>query len=242
MKCLACKLIVFLLAVTAVAQDSLKTVLWKPQLFLLRHSAADSLGIRLEHPEQPLTIPPTFLNWKNIVPSNPLLLDTRESSYYTPSVVQRELAHIMNRPTSNEVWPVGLVAMLAARLALQRLQIIKKTEIEAVDYLIPRRYWPILKALFRKSPQTVFQLYALKSINQDRTLSMLKNDLQFLIEQKLVKPRYTPEKPVLYFSAQSRTQALRLIEQGLRDDRVPLSQKKQWLDLKNYLTGEADGS
>ncbi len=181
---------------------------------------------------------PGVIDLKEVMPKNRLFWDYRESSYYTPWYVQDKLARIMNRPTPNEVVPILPIAMIAAKLALQKMEILKKIEIKPEDYLIPRRYWPILKALWQKAPQSAFDLYRIKEIQKERTLDVLRNDLQYLIDHKLVKPKKIPNAPTVYFPAQSRGKAIELLDSAIRNDRYSLMQKKQWMDLKQYILGE----
>ncbi len=223
-------------------QDSTRARLFgiKPpalKYFPLRLSG-DSLNIQLLHPKPTTKLPQQFYDLKEVMPSNKFLWDYRESSYYTPYWVKNKIAQIMNRPTPNEVWPVWPVALIAAKLALQQLEIRKKIEIKPQDYLIERKYWPILKALLERSPQSAEELYQIDAIKKGRTLEILKQDLQFLVDQKLLKSRTWPGEPTVYFAAQSRGHAILLLENALQDDRFTIQQKKQFLDLKNYIVGD----
>ena len=181
-----------------------------------------------------------FYDLNRVMPSNRFLWDYRESSYYTPVWVQDKLARIMNRPTPGEVFPLFPLALIAAKLAWQQMEIGQKIAIKPEDYLIESKYWPILKALWEKSPQSAEQLYERKEINKDRTLQVLKQDLQFLVDQKLLRHRKIPGQDTQYFAAQSRGKAILLLEKALRSDRFTMQQKKKFLDFKNYLTGKDD--
>jgi hypothetical protein len=204
--------------------------------FVLTHDTLRlKYSIREKHGYNTL---PGVINLQEVMPKNRLFWDYRENSYYTPWYVQDKLARIMNRPTPGEVLPIWPVAMIAAKLALQRMEILKKVEIKPEDYLIPRSYWPILKALWQKAPQSAFDLYRIKEIQKERTLEVLKNDLQYLVDHKLIKPKQIPNAPTVYFPAQSRGKAIELLDSAIRNDRYSLKQKKQWMDLKQYILSE----
>ena len=226
----------------AIAQDSTKVRLFgiKPHLLQITpfYLAGDSFRIQLKQKKGFLKLPEHLYDIKKVMPKNQLLWDNRESSYYTPPWVRYKMAQIMNRPTPNEVLPIFPIAFIAARMALQHFEILKKITIKPEDYLIPPKYWPILKALWDKHPQTAEQLYEITEINQHRTLKILRQDLQFLVEQKLIKQRKIPNQSPEYLPAQSRGKALLLIDEALRSKRFNMQQKKKFLDLKNYLTDQ----
>lgn len=199
----------------------------------------DSLHLQFNFQQRYLhKIPPDIIDLNEVMPQNRLFLDYRQSSYYTPWYVKEELAKIMDRPTPNEVWPIYTVALIAAKLALKKMEILKKISIKPQDYLIPRKYWPILKALWTKAPQTVTELYRIREIQQGRTLEILKKDLQFLVDRKLVKPKTVPKAPTEYFPAQTRGQAIELLDKALQNDRYSLMNKKRWQELRHYIVGD----
>ncbi|MHB2155723.1 hypothetical protein ACX8XN_15185 [Calditrichota bacterium GD2] len=220
------------------AQDSLRTKLFgiKPHLLQIAplRLAGDSLNIQMKY--RSFSLPRQYYDLKRVMPANRFLWDYRESSYYTPLWVQDKLARIMNRPSPGEVMPIFPIALIAARLAMQQMEINKKIAIKAQDYLVDRKYWPILKALWEKAPQSAEQLYRLEAVKKGRTLEILKQDLQFLVEQKLLKWRALAGEPTQYFPAQSRGKAILLLEQALQNDRFTLQQKQHFLKLKNYIT------
>ncbi len=231
---------VLLMAMQAYAQDSLKVpaVGIKPNFLQLAPLSlrGDSLHLQMNYlRRQNLHIPPNVIDLHEYMPQNHLFWDYRESSYYTPWYVKDKIARIMNRPTSNEVFPILPVALIAAKLALQRFVIDKMIKIQPEDYLLPKKYWPILKAIWKKHPQSAFDLYRIKEIRQGRTLETLKNDLEYLVDRKLLKPKKIPNHPTVYYPGQSRGKAIELLDNALQDSRYSLQQKKQWIDFKNYL-------
>ncbi|NOX88254.1 MAG: hypothetical protein GXO77_04445 [Calditrichaeota bacterium] len=239
-------LFVFVSVKSLPAQDSSKTKILGIKPNYLQFSPlflkGDSLHLQLKYPKPRLKIPQQYYDLNNVIPKNPLLMDYRGSSYYTPSLVKRKMSLIMNRPTPGEVFPILPIALIAAKLALQQIEIKKKIEIKPQDYFIPRKYWAILKALWKKSPQTAIELYQIPEIRKERTVEILKQDLEFLADHKLVKPRKSPNEPVLYFVAQSRGKAIELLNRALQNDLYSLKQKKRWLDLRDYILNDDESA
>ncbi len=230
----------FFIASQLQAQDSTKTV----HLGINPHSlqwtsfrlSADTLRLQMNFlKKEHMRLAPNIIDLHEYMPPNRLFWDYRESSYYTPWYVKEKIARIMDRPMPGELLPVFPIALIAAKLALQRLKIDKLIAIKPEDYLLPKKYWPILKAIWKKHPRSAFQLYQIKEIQRGRTLETLKNDLRFLVDRKLLKPKTFPEQPTVYYPGQSRGKAILLIEKALQDSRYSLKQKKQWIDFRNYL-------
>lgn len=236
-------LIFFFLIGFSSAQDSTRVKIFgiKPNFLQLSplKLTGDSLHLQFDQQRYP-KLSSQFYNLNRVMPPNKFLWDYRESSYYTPLWVKNKMARIMNRPAPGEVWPILPVALIAARLALQQIEINKKIVIKPQDYLVAKKYWPILKALWEKSPQTAAQLYRRIDIKNSRTLTNLEQDLQYLVDQKLLKSRTLPGQETEYFASQSRGQAILLLKKALQDDHFSMQQKKKFLDLKNYITREAD--
>lgn len=233
-------ILLFLTMTFVHAQDSTKTPLlgikpsWlQPTPWVLQ---GDSLRLQMSYlKKKNLQIPPNVIDLHEYMPRNRLFWDYRESSYYTPWYVKEKIARIMDRPMPGEVFPIFPLALIAAKIALNRLVIDKMIAIKPEDYLLPKKYWPILRAIWKKHPQTAFDLYQIKEIQQGRTLQTLKNDLDFLVDRRLLKPKKLDNQPTLYYPAQSRGKAIVLMDKALQDDRYTLMQKKQWIDFRNYL-------
>ncbi len=220
------------------AQDSTKAPLLgiKPNWLRLAPLTltGDSLRLQMNYLKHK-KLPSDIIDLHEYMPRNHLFWDYRESSYYTPWYVKEKIARIMDRPMPGEVFPIFPLALIAAKIALNRLVIDKMIRIKAEDYLLSKRYWPILRAIWKKHPQTAFELYKIKEIQKGRTLETLKNDLAFLVDRRLLKPKNLDDQPTLYFPAQSRGKAIELLDKALQDDRYTLLQKKQWIDFRNYL-------
>lgn len=198
---------------SVLAKDSTKA--YKESLEILPQFPAESDFYYLHYsvPEKKIN---RYYDPKAVLPKNPLFLDTRSGSYYVPRMVTNRIAQIMNRPSPDAFVPVFAVAALAAKLALEHIQIEQKIKINPQDYDLPAKLHPILRSLWAKSPQTAFQLYQQKQINNKRTLTQLQKQLDGLIEKKLIKVKSQQEAPNLYYAAQS-------IEQARASIRVYLS-------------------
>ncbi len=225
------------------AQDSTKVIHLgiKPNLLQLAplKLSGDSLRLQMNFlNKKNRRLAPNIIDLHEYMPPNRLFWDYRESSYYTPWYVKEKIARIMDRPMPGEVLPIFPLALIAAKVALQRLKIDKLIAIKPEDYLLAKKYWPILKAIWKKHPQSAFDLYQIKEIQRGRTLQTLKNDLQFLVDHKLLKPKAIPNHPTVYFPGQSRGKAILLLNKALQDDRYSLMQKKQWIDFRNYIIND----
>jgi predicted transcriptional regulator len=176
----------------------------------------DSLGINFE-----LVAPSAseeklpFYDPKNVMPANRLFLDYRGSSYYVPRQVNNQLAHIMNRPSPDAFVPVLAVAYLAAKLALQAVQIKKMVTVDTSAYLLNSKKFKILQLLWKQSPQTAAQLYRNREIQSNRTFTNLQTDLDRLLEAKLIKIKHQEKAPPLYFAAQKGTIVRKLLNEAL---------------------------
>lgn len=233
-------LTLLLLSLKVAAQDSTQTGLLgiKPNPLQLAPLLlkGNSLHLQMDYPgNKSLRIPHNVIDLHEYMPSNHLFWDYRESSYYTPWYVKEKIARIMDRPMPGEVFPILPIAFIAAKLALQRLEINKLIAIKPKDYLLPKKYWPILKAIWDKHPQSAYDLYQKKEIQHDRTMEMLKNDLFFLADRKLLKPKKIPGSSTVYYPGQPRGKAILMLQKALQDDRYSIMQKKQWIDFRNYL-------
>lgn len=198
--------------------DSLSKVFWLPQYQSLLNPLApefDEVGLHLEMIAPLPAKTPGYYDLKNVMPADPFLWDQRESSYYTPRIVEEKMAAVMNRPKPGEVVPVFAMAMIAAHLAYQQLDIQKKIIITAENYLIEERCWPILLALLEKSPQTSAEIYHSQPVFKNHTMSILEKDLQYLADQKIVKINRPEKAEALYFAAQSKAEIIRLLSERL---------------------------
>ena len=209
---------------TAVAGDSL---VLQPRHLILGAPASRSLGIELEAPSS-FNKKAVYFNPRAQLPQNSLLLDTRGSSYYVPRQVGDQLAHIMNRPSSNEVAPVFMAAALAVSIAMQYIDMGNELKLKADDYLIDTTYFPILKALYSQSSQTAFQLYENADIKRERTVVLLQKELSTLVDLNLVKVKTQEKAPPLYFAAQEKETVYQLLSEALKREELS-NEKKQKL-------------
>lgn len=207
------------------------TVFWKPA-YLPQIYVGDSsvVGFELQAPiSQRSRV--GYYDPRAVMPKNILFLDTRGSSYYVPYQVNHKLAQIMNRPTANEVVPLFAVAMLAASVAMQYVEIEHKIRILAEDYLIDEKYFPVLKVLWQKSPQTAEQIYKLKEIENKRTFSILEQELIALTDMKLIKVVLQEKAPSLYFAAQKKQTVKNLLTKGQAAGNFSKTQRQKFAQL-----------
>jgi len=207
------------------------TILWKPA-YLPQIYDMDSSIVAFE-----LQAPISHRNHVGyydpgaVMPKNILFLDTRGSSYYVPHQVNHKLAQIMNRPTANEVVPLFAVAMLAASVAMQYVDIEYKIRIQAKDYLIDEKYFSVLKVLWQKSPQTAEQLYKQNEIENKRTFSILEQDLTALTDMKLIKVVLQEKAPSLYFAAQKKQTVKILLSKSQAAENFSKTQRQKFAQL-----------
>jgi len=199
--------------------------LWYP-VYLPLPQDSGQIHIRLTSPHAQKMLPKINFFSGQFMTSDPFKLDYREGSYYVPAAVQNEIARGMNRPSPGSFMPVLTVAYLAARLAMHYISIQEKIRITALDYLNNERYLPILKLLWKKSPQTVYDLYKHRELQKTYTLRLLKKAMNDLINDKLVKirRRAAGEAP-LFYAAQTAPQALITLQNGLDD--IPLTEQQR---------------
>ncbi len=188
----------------------------------------DSLGINIE-----LVAPNAgkgkvpFYNPGSVMPSNPLFLDNRGSSYYVPRQVNDQLTHIMNRPSADAFLPVMAVAFLTARLAMHALEIKKMVQIDTTAYLLNTQTFQILQELWKKSPQTTAQLFRHPALHATRTFTTLQAGLDSLLSAKLIKIKQQEKAPPLYFAAQKGIVVRKMLTEALLRKKWNANQLKQ---------------
>lgn len=195
---------------------------WRSTNFLNQIRKYDSLNFSIEYkPKRPLS---SFYDPANVIPKSPLELDYRQSSYYTPRVVSDHLNHIMNRPRSDCMVSVPTLALLAASIALQYIDIEKKIEIKAVDYLVEEKYQDILLLLWTKSPQKAEDIYKSKGINDTRNFNALQDDFKKLINLKLVKIKEIEKGAPQYFAAEKKEEVIQLLNEAYLNENLSIDQ------------------
>ncbi|MGD9489292.1 MAG: hypothetical protein AB7W47_14840 [Calditrichaceae bacterium] len=174
----------------------------------------DSFYIKLEYETARGHSP--YYSPENIIPANPLFLDTRGSSYYTPRIVSDRMDQIMNRPRSDSFLPLPVAAVLAARLAAKYIDIGKKIEISARDYIIENEQRMILIALWKNPGCSAADLYTDSLLQYKGTLNTLETLIGGLQNKKLVKIRTVENESDRYYAAQSKQVVRDLIENGMQ--------------------------
>jgi hypothetical protein len=195
---------------------------WRSTNFLNQIRKYDSLNFSIEYkPKRPLS---SFYDPSNVIPKSPLELDYRQSSYYTPRIVSDHLNHIMNRPPPDCFVPVFPIAVLAAKIALQYIDIQKKIEIKAADYLVEEKYRDILLLLWTKSPKKAEDIYKSKEINDSRNFNALKDDLKKLINLKLLKIKEIEKGAPQYFAAEKKEEVIQLLNDAYLNENLSIDQ------------------
>lgn len=190
-------------------------------------------GIELHNPG--LRLPAQYWDPRNAIPKNSLELDYRYSSYYTPRDVSDKITHTMNRPPADSFVPIPSLALIAASIALKYMDIQKKIEINAVDYLLPEKMYPILTALWERSPQTLQELYESHQINKDRSMELLQKDIDALEDKKLVRSKKMQLAPTQYFAAQTLPEVITEIQQNISELSLENYKRQDLVDLLKKL-------
>jgi len=217
--------------------DSLKTFSWRPKILPeLNQFNPQNVSHTLQ-----LVVPKTnkslkYYDPKNVMPKNFWEMDYRETSYYTPRIVSDRLAQMMDRLPPDSFLPLPTVAFLAASIALKYADIQFKIEIRATDYLMDERLESILISLLQKSPHTAKDIYQSEQINNSRTMEVLENDLQTLIDKKIIKKRIMDTEPDKYYAAQDLVTVINLIECELETDSAATEQKQKLSGLLRKLS------
>ena len=161
---------------------------------------------------------------KVTLPDNPLEIDMRGTSYYTPREVQDHLDKAMNRPRSESLVPVFALAAFAARMAEKQLKIQKLLEKKAEDYLITDSEWHLLTALWKKAPMNVEELYR---VHKSYSARAMEKELLLLNDKGLLKTRKTGNGILLFYPAQKAEAVLALFNSALpRLDKDPQTLKR----------------
>lgn len=197
-------------------QDSLTRVLWNPLQYPGLRYQTSILGdpqnpeIHLSQPQNKIV--PKYYDPKNVIPADPLKLDYRHHSYYTPKMVTDFLDHAMNRPRRDSFVPIPSLAFLAASIALQYVNLEQSLILEANDYLNREEYWDILTNLWKRSPLTAEEIYKQEGISQSRTFKVLEHQLTELVNDNLVKIKEIEKSQPQYFAAQTANQVKILLK------------------------------
>jgi len=191
--------------------DSLKIASLDSALFF----KADTLSLQLSFPTDK-KIPKNIITMPRL-PSNPLEIDTRTSSYYTPRNVQDKMDQIMNRPRSDTFLPVLAMAYFAASIAAKQLEIDKLFELKADDYFVPEDQFTILEKLWIKAPRRIDNLYLATDLKDETTAKELQNHLIILADNGLIKTRDAGENNILFYPAQKSEKVIELFMSALND-------------------------
>jgi hypothetical protein len=119
---------------------------------------------------------------------------------------------------------VPTLALLAASIALQYIDIEKKIEIKAVDYLVEEKYQDILLLLWTKSPQKAEDIYKSKGINDSRNFNALQDDFKKLINLKLVKIKEIEKGAPQYFAAEKKEEVIQLLNEAYLNENLSVDQ------------------
>lgn len=230
-------------SLVAQSANSLKLLIWQPKI-LLELNQFDPQHVlntlQLVVPNSHRSI--KYYDSKNVMPKNYWEMDYRQTSYYTPRIVSDKLAQIMDRPPPDSFVPLPTVALLAASIALQYVDIQIKIEIKATDYIIDEELEKILISLWQLSPQTAKQIYKSNDINKNRTMEVLETDLQTLIDKKLIKRRVMETEPDKYFAAQDILTIRKLVEDAVEVEPYTIEQKQKLTTLLKMLSTMQENS
>ncbi len=203
------------------------SLFWQPNYLILGAPDSSSFSIEITAPSS-FKNKPAYYDSRVAIPKNRLFLDTRSSSYYVPRQVGDKLTHIMNRPSSNEVAPVFTAAVLAASIAIQYMNSGHMPERTATDYLVNENFFPILKALWQRAPQTAFQLYENAAIKNGRTVVILQKELSALTDLNILKIKTQEKAPSLYFPAEKKEKVKQLLSESLHNESFTSGNKQKF--------------
>ncbi len=220
-----------------------------PQLWNPMSSAAwanKNLNLMMNEPVISLNAPIKksripYYDLRSVFPANPLLLDYRHHSYYTPKVVSDYITHTMNRPPADSFMPWPTVALLAASVALQYAEIGQRIKITSRDYLVDEKYHPVLLALWNEAPQTAADVYRSVQNEMETTAGRVREDLQHLAERRLVKVKQIEKEATRYYPALSGEAAALLFKNAYLDEALTSGQLIIIAKLKDKIinpTGE----
>ena len=212
-----------------------KQILWNPfnteSLALkARLFYPDNLSVSMDAPSKNVFIP-QYYDLKNVLPDNPLMLDYRTGSYYTPKNVSDQLARIMQRPRPDSFLPWPGLALLGAYAAIQYLMHKDQFEIKARAYLLDAADETVLLALWKKAPQTAADLLLLPDIAAQDSYLTLQERLNRLEDKMLIKSKTIEKEPTQYFPAQKRADVILLLSNGLEDDRLTREERQKIVNL-----------
>lgn len=199
----------------------------------LHFQTPDSLSIRFEAPKR--VTGPNYYDPKKVIPDNPLELDYRESSYYTPRIVSDKLDHIMNRPRSDSFVPILPLAYLAASVALQMIDLDFSSPAAATDYLKNQQDLAVLIALWKQSPQTVKELLEHPLINASHSYNTLERLLDDLSRHNLVKRKIIEKGPTQYFPAQKKEEVLLALKNAHLSKELTAEEKTAILQVTHFI-------
>jgi len=172
-----------------------------------------------------------YYDIKNVIPENPMMLDYRGSSYYTPKIVQDRLTFFMNRPPADSFVSIPTIAILAARIAMNYVDIETTMRIKAEDYLVEEKHLSILYSLWRKSPLTIREVYAQKPHSDNNTFETLSTEFNYLIEKRLIKRREMENGETLFYPAQICSEVILLLDNYLTNGMPTPDKRLQASDL-----------
>ena len=224
------------------AQDSLrvsaksdsKKILWNPftpkNLALKAKLFYPNTSISVDVPQKNVFIP-KYYDLKNVIPDNPLMMDYRYGSYYTPKEVSDQLALAMNRPRPDSFLPWPSLVLFGAYAAYQYFIHKDQFEIKARDYLLEPEDEIIMLALWKKSPQTVSQLLKNPQIYKYNSYNTLVNRMNRLEDRLLVKSKIIEKASMQYFPAQKKAEVIVLLSNALENDQLTMKERQRLVTL-----------
>lgn len=193
---------------------SLKNVSLDSTLFF----KTDSLSLKFSFPINQ-KLPKNVISLPKL-PSNPLEIDTRTSSYYTPKNVQDKMDQIMNRPRRDSFLPVLAMAYFAARIAAQQLEIDRMFELNATDYLVTDDQFSILEKLWIKPARRIDDLYLTTDLKNETTAKGLQICIAILADKGLIKTRDAGENNIFFYPAQKSEKVFDLFISEMKDTSI----------------------
>ena len=225
------------------AQDSLKVSakrshdkeLWNPfntQSLALKAKLfyPDDTSVSANVPQKNVFVP-KYYDLKKVFPDNPLMMDYRYSSYYTPKIVNDQLAFMMQRPRPDTFLPWPSLILLGAYAAYQYLMHQEQFEVKARDYLLEPENETVMLALWKKSPRTVNELLKNPQISVQESYNTLVKRLEILEDKLLVKSKTIEKGPIQYFPAQTSAEVIKILSNAMEDLQLTKKERQYFANL-----------
>lgn len=156
-------------------------------------------------------------------------VDYRGTSYYTPTIVQDKLDQIMNRPRADSFTPILPLAMLATKVAIEKLNAGDLFKLKAQDYIIADLPWDVLEKIWLQPNQSFKNIFEILNKKGIVVAGDLDTALELLSEKNLIKTKGLKASDTRYFPAQSIADVKLLFSKAFSDTTLPIAKRNTYL-------------